>query len=342
VSERGIGVGVVGLGFMGRTHVEAYRAAAKAGIDNRLVAVCDSDPDRRAGRSGPKGNLEAEERTDLLFDPDSLSAYAELDDLLADDAVELVSLCTHTDTHVDLAIRALESGKHVLVEKPVAVELAAVERLAAAAERASTLCMPALCMRFWPGWSWLRRRVAEDTYGAVRSATFQRLSSMPGWARGFYEDRAKSGGALFDLHVHDADFVLACFGPPESVSSAGTIDHVTTHYRFADGPAHVVAEGGWDQDGAFPFRMRYVVAFEDATAEFDSLRKEPLSLARHGACVAEPVEPGTGYDGEVRHLLEAIAGGRTELRASMADAVVHTRMIEAERASLESGAPVAL
>jgi len=155
-----VGVAVLGLGFMGRTHIGAYRAANAAGHENELVAVCDSDRDRRRGLPGGAGNFEKGEKLDLMFDPTTVLAYADPAELFADSGVQLVSICTHTDSHVDLAIQALEAGKHVLVEKPVALHSADVERLADAAEASSTLCMPAHCMRFWPAWRWLRDVVA--------------------------------------------------------------------------------------------------------------------------------------------------------------------------------------
>ena len=68
------------------------------------------------------------------------------------------------------------------------------------------------------------------------------------------------------------------FGTPDAVVSTGSVDHVTTLYRFADGPRHVVAEGGWDQVPGLPFHMTYRVTFERATADFD-FQRDPLLLA---------------------------------------------------------------
>jgi predicted dehydrogenase len=336
-----IGVGVIGLGFMGRTHVQAYAKADAAGWANRLVAVCDSDPERRAGRAGGAGNLEGE-APEQVFDPEGVLASEEADDLLSVDEVDLVSICTHTDSHVDLALRALAAGKHVLVEKPVALLADDIARLAAAAGEAGTLCMPAHCMRFWPAWEWLRERVNDGSLGVVRGATFRRLGSRPAWAAGFYDDPARSGGALVDLHIHDADFVRWCFGDPCAVSSAGTVDHLSTLYRFDGGPAHVTAEGGWDNAPGWGFRMQATVVFEQATADFDIGRTPQLELLRRDG--VEPIElPDTdGYDGEVRHLLECIATGEGELRVDLEDARALALLLEAERQSLESGATVPL
>ncbi|MBI5866556.1 MAG: Gfo/Idh/MocA family oxidoreductase [Planctomycetes bacterium] len=332
-----IGVGVVGLGFMGRTHVAAYESARKAGYACKLVAVADQDA-RRLDHTQPfRGNLGGAGAMENLFDPAHVRAHTEMDGVLNDPAVQLVSICTPTDSHVELALRALDAGKHVLIEKPVAVRSADVAKLAAAAAGAKTLCMPAMCMRFWPGWSWLKQAIVEKTYGELRSAVFERLASPPGWASEFYRDAERSGGALVDLHIHDADFVRWCFGDPVSIASTGTRDHVTTLYRFASGPPHVVAEGGWDHTPGFPFKMRYVAAFEHATAEFDSGREPPLLLATNGELNPIPLESITGWDLEIRHMVLAISEGRRELTVSMQDALRVTELLEVEHESQRRG-----
>src|SRR5262249_14681176 len=113
-------IGVVGLGFMGRTHLAAWRAADSSGRANEIAAVCDRAEVIAAGGRTGRGNLEAATSTAPLFDPASTKAYEKPEDLFADAKVDAVSLCTPTPTHVDLAIAALAAGKHVLVEKPVA------------------------------------------------------------------------------------------------------------------------------------------------------------------------------------------------------------------------------
>jgi predicted dehydrogenase len=278
-----------------------------------------------------------------LFDPNKVNIYAEPEALLADEQVQLVSICTYTDTHADLAVRGLEAGKHVLIEKPVAIAPAEVERVADAAVKAGgQACMPAMCMRFWPGWSWLKEQIERRTFGPVRSASFQRLGSRPDWATEFYRDDARCGAALVDLHIHDADFIRWCFGDPDAVVSTGTVDHVTTMYRYRSGPSHVLAEGGWGQAAGFPFRMRYVVNFAEATADFDLGRAHPLMLSQAGESQPVPVPSLTGYDLEIRHLLDAISRGGLELTATIEDAVAVARLLEAERRSLETATTVAL
>lgn len=336
VSLAPVGVGVIGLGFMGSTHVRAYNDAASLGLCE-LVAVADKSAERLSGKPFAVGNINTGS-AERLFDPARVRGYFDPRELLDNPRVHLVSICTHTDTHVDLAIAALQKGKHVLVEKPVALTSAETLRLAKVASESGTLCMPAMCMRFWPGWRWLRDAIQNATFGKVHSATFQRLGSPPTWAE-FYTNINRSGGALIDLHIHDADFIRWCFGEPQSVTSTGTPMHVSTIYRYPGGPSHVLAEGAQDYSPGFGFRMRYVVAFEHATADFDISRTPNLLL--HSAGQSTPVElpEASGYHAEVRHLLNAIRDGRSarELDATIDDAVRTMRLLETERASMTSG-----
>ncbi len=332
-----IGVGVVGLGFMGRTHVTAFDGAAAAGLANRLVAVSDMNPALASGEPSASGNLETGEHAERLFDPARTSFHLDPAELFTLGEVDLVSICTHTSSHVELAIQALEAGKHVLLEKPVALVPSEVERLVAAARTSDRICMPAMCVRYWPGWDWLRGVIQAGTFGAVRGAVFRRLTARPGWSAEFYADTSHCGGALFDLHVHDADFVRWCFGAPSALVSAGDADHLTTLYRYESGPSNVVAEGGWDLAGGFPFEMNFTVTFEEATADYRLGREHVLTLYRGDD--PEPVEISdlNGYDGEVRDLLMAIGRGDRETVATLDEAVALTRMLEAEGESLRTG-----
>jgi predicted dehydrogenase len=331
-SSATIGVGVIGLGFIGRHHVRAVQGAERDGFGCRVMAVCDP---QWKGLDGPQaaGNIEMSGAPERLFDPDRVRVCSSVDDLLADRNVRVVHICTYTDTHVDLGIRALAAGKHVIVEKPVAIRASEVKRLADAAGRAKTLCMPAMCMRFWPGWDWLRDCIRDKLFGAVRSATFQRLGNRPTWSS-FYADESRSGGALFDLHIHDADFIYWCFGRPRSVFTSGTSTHMTTQYGFDDRAFHVTAEGAWDLAPTAGFRMRYLVMFDQATVEFDITRPQRLLLHRHDGSELIEVGEFTGYDHENREFLRAVRG-ETSLRATVDDAVVVTEILEAERMSLD-------
>jgi len=339
-SQETVRVGICGLGFMGRTHLQAYTDAIGDGHPARVVAVADADPDRRAGIPSAAGNI-GEATGERLFDPAEVTGYEHPEDLFADTGVDLVSLCTPTDTHVPLASAALKAGKHVLLEKPVALTEADVHSLARLAREHDRICIPAMCMRFWPAWAWLKDTIDDRRYGGVQSARFERLGSMPAWNKAFYNDPARSGGALFDFHIHDTDFIVHCFGPPDSVTTTGTRLHPASVYTYSHGPATVSAEAGWLNSPHFPFRMRYTVEFEHAVADFDLTRSTPL-LLHTGEGTEEPeLSAHTGYDLEIRHAIEAVRSG-TQPSPSLEDAALVTRVLEAEARSLETGQTVAL
>lgn len=335
MSSSPLGIGVIGLGFMGRTHLEAWQRAAGDGLPCRLAAVADPSAEKRAGKIPALGNLDLGADDAPLFDPAEVAGHEDAASLFADPKVDIVSICTPTPSHVDLALAALEAGKHVLVEKPVDLDPQRIRDLDRAAREADRLCMPAMCLRFWPGWDWLIDAVQSETYGAVRSASFRRLGTLPPWSSGFYADLEKSGGALFDLHIHDVDIALKLFGVPQRVQAAGDLMHVSALYGYDKGPAHVSAEGCWDQAPGTPFRMRYVVNFEHATADYDLGREEPLLLCREGEAQPIALASHTGYDGEVRHFLAA-ARGEVELGVTLEEAARGTELLLQERSALSS------
>jgi predicted dehydrogenase len=144
-------------------------------------------------------------------------------ELIADPSVQVVDICLPATLHLPYALAAREAGKHVLVEKPLARTFAVAKRIADAAERTRGFSMPAMCMRFWPGWTWLKQVIDDKAYGSVRYAHFHRVASRHGGR--FDADGQASGGAVLDLHIHDADFILWCFGVPSSYYQPGLLKH---------------------------------------------------------------------------------------------------------------------
>ncbi len=151
-------------------------------------------------------------------------------------------------------------------------------------------------MRFWPGWAWLKDLKAQGTYGDILTARFRRVSAPPGWSRDSYFKGGDSGGALFDLHVHDTDFVQFLFGRPTAVFStgvsrfSGAIDHVVTQYMVPGG-ATVYAEGSWLM--ASGFSMSYTVMFERATIDYDGSRGDnALQVLEEGKDAARRSDRG--------------------------------------------------
>ncbi len=337
---RPIGVGIIGMGFIGRTHAKAFADAATDECACELRAVCDPNEERRAGRGDASGNLGGSD-VEWAFDPLRVRSYERAADLLADDGVDLVCVCTPTDTHVDLAIRALEAGKHALVEKPVAIRSAEVERLMHAAAGSDRVVIPAMCVRWWPGWSDLKRMVDDGRYGRVLHARFERLGAAPGWSSDFYGDESRSGGAVFDLHVHDADFARYLLGMPHAVFSSGGRSHIHTLAVYSDGVS-VSVEGGWVNDPSFEFRMAYRVEFERAAVTFDSRRSPAMRIHRGGTIDEPDIGTRSGFDEQARAVCSSLHGNSEHGFPTLADALAVTRLIEAELESAASGRVVAL
>src|SRR5882724_1294069 len=168
-----IKVAVVGLGFMGATHLRAYLKNAQA----EVVAVCGVNRVPIKGvLPGVAGNIQKAE--DVILGS-GVKVYRKIEDLLADPEIQLVDLCTPTAWHPHQTIAALNAGKHVLCEKPLTRTAAAAFEILRIAESSAGFLMPAMCMRFWPGWNSLKKIVEDDTYGKILAARFSRLSARP-------------------------------------------------------------------------------------------------------------------------------------------------------------------
>lgn len=336
-------VGVIGLGFMGMVHLKAYQRVP--GV--RIAALADAFKQPVNGvLPGVGGNVTGGDAFQL--EPDT-KFHPQWEALLADPAVDLVDICVPTTDHVKLSLAALKAGKHVICEKPMARTAALCREIVAAAAEAKSAFMPAMCMRFWPGWDWLKAAIVNQTYGKVLAARFRRVSAPPGWSRGTYFKGGESGGALLDLHIHDTDFVQFCFGRPKAVFSSGctrfsgAIDHVATTYHV-EGGAVVTAEGSWIMSEGFPFTMAYTVNFEQATADFDISRgADALKLYEDGKPPTTiPLGDSDGYIGELRHLVESIQNGLRPTIVTAQDGASAVEICEAEERSAQTGQLVAL
>jgi predicted dehydrogenase len=338
-----INVGVVGLGMMGLTHLDAYIALPEA----KVVAVADAMADRLAGKEKAGGNVKGMARGN--FDITTVKRYTDGLELIGDPDVQVVDICLPTPLHHKFTLAALEAGKHVLVEKPLARASADAFAIAKAADAAyaktKTLAMPAMCMRFWPGWSQLKRVVDEKEHGRVLAASFRRVATHPGGA--FYENAELSGAAALDLHIHDTDFVRFLFGTPKSVFSrgyslvTGGIDHLLTQYQFDDVPL-VTAEGAWAMSKGFNFQMQYQINFERATAVFDLSAAQPLVLYRNGQAEPMPLDATMGYLHEIQYFLECVQKDQRPKTVTLQDAAEAVRIVEAEVESIRSGQAIKL
>lgn len=336
-----IKVGVIGLGMMGLTHLDAY---AKLGSDVEVIAIADALPDRLTGKVKAAGNIEGQAQGGINFDNIKYK-YAEGKDIIKNKHVDLVDICLQTPQHFEYAKAALRKGKHVLSEKPMCRTYKDAKSLAALAGKSKGMFMVAQCMRFWPGWTWAKQTMESGVYGKLLGAKFRRVADHPGGP--FYESGERSGGAALDLHIHDTDFVNFLFGVPQAVSSVGytkitgAVDHIVTQYLYGEGGPMVVAEGAWCMAKGFGFHMQYTLNFERATADFNLDNKEVFKVTEAGkAPVAIALEPGMGYDHEIAYFVNCIKTGQKPTVITPEQAANSVKIVEAEVKSVQTGKPV--
>jgi len=339
-----INVGIVGLGFMAATHIKAYRQIR--GV--RLAAICNPSGRRLDGNlSDVAGNIDVADPVKL--DMTRIKAYREFNDLLTDRDIHLIDICTPTPSHHPSAVAALKAGKHVICEKPLARTSKLAREMVSMASKSKGFFMPAMCLRFWPEWKWVKEAIDEKRFGKVLGARFRRVAEPPGWGQQNFFDGKRSGGALLDLHIHDVDFVQFCFGRPRSVCAAGyskfsgAIDHVVAQYEVASG-AIVHAEGSWAMTRGFGFTMSYTVNFEKATVDYDFARgADALRLFQEGRAARTVKCKGKdGFVGELSHMVECIREGRAPSVVTGEDGCSAVEICEAEERSIRERRSVRL
>jgi UDP-N-acetyl-2-amino-2-deoxyglucuronate dehydrogenase len=218
--EEGLGYGIVGCGWVSPTHAVGARALAGEGV--RLVAVADADAAR------------AHELADRYGSPDVHRDYLEL---LARDDVDAVSICLPDHLHRDAALAAAEAGKHVLCEKPLALDLPeAAEMVEAFDERGLKLSM-VMNHRFAPDNIRVHRAVRDGAIGRILMAGVLHSSALTGnddYSSPWRGRRGRAaGGILATQAIHFLDLLLWFAGPVAAVK-AWTQTLVRTELDYED------------------------------------------------------------------------------------------------------------
>src|SRR2546422_7482672 len=205
-------VGVIGVGSMGQNHARVYSEIAD------LVGI--ADPDVKAGGA-------ASNRFNVSYYTDSAHLLKEY--------LDAVSVCVPTEHHTTLALAVVNARRSLLVEKPLAANIADASRVVDAAERAGLTLSVGPLERHNPAIAAAKRHVAEGQYGDLVTAPARRVSSFPG--------RGPNIGGVMDLGVHEIDILRYLVGAPvESVFALGSRkvhsafeDHANIPLRFQNG-----------------------------------------------------------------------------------------------------------
>lgn len=346
---KSVRVGIIGLGFMGTTHFRIYKGNPKA----QVVAVADVNPAKLKGDiSSVVGNIGGGDNSKPL-DMTGIKAYSDPLELIRDSSVDLVDICVPTYLHKEIALAALSAGKNVFLEKPIARNPGEALEIIAAARRSGKCFSVGMCVRAWPEYRFAREYFREGKAGKLVSANFRRLSpNIDGnsWNNWFMKAEL-SGGALLDLHLHDADQVRYFFGRPKAVTAFGAkgfrsdsgVDHVIANYDFGDGSL-VVAEGGWAASRTVPFEMSFQIVCSKATIKLDA---NGLKIHHEDGTVETPkIETGalpTGWHVELDHMLDRVlAGGGANRFAELDEHLDSIKIVEAEQRSVDAKTTTAI
>jgi predicted dehydrogenase len=304
-------IGLAGIGFMGYIHFLAARNLHGAAV----IAISTRDPKRRGGdwrdihgNFGPPG-----QQVDL----GAIKCYERFDELIADPNVDLVDVCTPTVQHEPMAIAALKAGKHVLVEKPIALTMEAADRMVAAARDAKRLLMVGHVLPFFPDFAFLAEAARSERYGKLLAGQFKRIIAKPDWSAA-HLDVAQTGGPAIDLHIHDTHFIRLLGGMPHSVFATGRVEgdavvHINALYLWGQGgPSIACASGALTQKGR-QFVHGYEVYFEEATVVHESGVQPPTVMTADGkvqvAKLSGSGDPVESFSAELQAAVNGVTSG---------------------------------
>lgn len=190
-------IGLVGLGFIGKMHLKAYQSIEHG----QVTAICTrSEVDDEAIKE--------------LFHGTYTSDY---DDLLSNKEIDIIDICLPTYLHEEYIIKAAKAGKHIICEKPLTLTLESASRIFKEIQENNVKLFVGHLLRFWPEYQVIKSYSESEKLKDIDIVHAKRLGQFPTWSD-WFQYPEKSGGALFDLHIHDIDFVYYLLGEVDSLS----------------------------------------------------------------------------------------------------------------------------
>jgi predicted dehydrogenase len=320
-------VGIIGMGFMGVTHLAGWRKTPAE------VVGCYSQQYR-------------DESTDL-------KQFENVDDLIR--AVDVVDICTPTHLHYEYVLKAAAAGKHVVCEKPLGRTLAQGTEMVRVCREAGVQLLVAHVVRFFPEYAAAKAAVERGEIGDVAVVRLTRASFKPGAPDSWFHNHAQSGGMVMDLMIHDFDYARWVAGDVVSVFAKRAVKQ----FPEMDGDYSVVIlrhknnaisniEGGW----AYPkpmFRTALEIAGSEGLIEHPAGSSVPLGIymkandSSDQPDIAVPLSPlaEDPYVTEIKHFYQVLTEGITP-RVSAEDALEALKISLAAIQSAETGKRVLL
>jgi predicted dehydrogenase len=329
-------VAILGFGFIGRAHGEAYARLPNV----KLVAI---------------GGCR-EERIRSWKAPYPVEFYRNADDLLNCAGADIADICLPTFLHEEFVTKAADKGLHVICEKPLALTVEEVDRMLETIARAGITFMVAQVLRFFPHYAKCLELVERGDLGDVFFASTSRLAEAPRWAD-WFRDPKKSGGALFDLGVHDLDYLMNVFGPPDGVfavgsqTDSGCWDHVVSLLSYPATKVNI--EVSYRMAVGWPFTstlrlmgtagsLDYGFRVQGNVDVMDRAQHSLFFYPNGGLATSLEVKEIDPYLSELQYFLDAVEQGQ-KLQAVVPEDVRNViAVVAATRRSLETGSLVDL
>ncbi|NUQ00453.1 MAG: Gfo/Idh/MocA family oxidoreductase [Armatimonadetes bacterium] len=323
-------VAVIGAGVISAAHLKGYAANAEKCV---VKAVCDRDLGRAEARCAEFGVAEA------LGDAEAIWAR---------DDIDAVSICLPHDLHEPFVVRAAAAGKQVLCEKPFALSVASLDRMAAACEQAGVICMSAQVLRFRAVFQAARQFIRSGRLGQIHQTWRRRGGITRSLDQNPWIYNYEKGGSLVvhGFGAHEFDILMwlqdtTC----DRVYAAGrannpiwqSVDEVSSIFHLADGSFGNVRQSlntldsGWDE---------YIMA-EHGCLRIAGDRFEWQPVEGEKEVHEHPLDPTAGFAGECGEFVAAIQEQR-EPEASVRQARWVQAVMEAVELSIKRGVPVDL
>lgn len=302
-------VGLVGVGGISGAHISAWNSMT----DVQLVALCDIRPE-------------------MLEKYPEKHHYTDLDEMLEKETLDILDICLPTWLHVDVAVKAMEKGIHVLCEKPISLHAQDVDRAYSTAEKMGVQFMVAQVLRFWPEYVLLKEIFDSKKYGKLLSGYMSRLGVRPNWSwDGWMMDESRSGLVPYDLHVHDLDFMVYAFGEPTAVQKhrcqLPNQDYISAVYEYPG--FFITAETSW-YAAPLPFAAGYRFQFEEALITYVNgvctVYQNDGAILDLSAAASNHVDTGSinliqsdAYAAEIRYFTDCVLRGQAPDRVKPAE-----------------------
>ena len=321
---------VAGFGFIGRIHV----LNILKNNDLQLVAIVDKDIGRIVNDLHENtGNFSVGELS--YGDIEHVKTYSDYDLCLKNEDPDAVHICVHTNLHYEFTKKALLKGINVLVEKPFVLNVKEGEELILLSEEKSLLLMVAHVVRFMPPYQKLKKWVDESIFGKLKFLSLFRFSGVPEWGewKEKQKDFGSSGGALFDLVIHDIDFAYFLTGrEPEGIKESvlpgylSRHDYLNTVWDYSDSLT-VKIEGGNIFHAAFPFMSGFMASFEKESITYSTFRSDKILVADGEKVDEIPTgDMGEGYFNEIAYFYDCLSNRKKPLLCTPASSLESVRL----------------